>query len=131
AATCRRMLRRFYGRELFIEQTVAILGQALVAPIPDARLVILSPELIGASTWLRCLTPGICHAVRWIDHVHDIRDAAKVVDANPDGLNRQRLAALAVLIGWMSDTPGDTQYLLEQPPPHRVFSADHGLLAHG
>jgi len=128
---CRRARRRSYGRTLFVEQAVARLGQALVTPIPDVSLVELTSEFIQCGTWTRCLEPGICHSLDWIDHVRDTQSIDEILTANSDGQNRERVAALAVLIGWFSNTPGDTQFLLESQPPYRVFSVDHGLLADG
>lgn len=130
ARCCQRQARRLYGRELFLEQTVGILGHYLGAPIPDVTAVDLPAELIQAGTWLRCLSPGVCHAVRWIDGAHETRDTGDVIQANSSGLNRQRLATLAILVGWISDQPGDTQYLLKQSTENRMYSVDHGMLAH-
>lgn len=123
----KRQPRRLYGRELFVEQMVGILGQLLEAPIPCVALAELNKELICAGTWVRCLAPGTCHAIRWLDNVVEVRDPRTLPLGSP--ANRESLANLAVLIGWISDRPSDTQFLVKQSVPNRIFSVDHGLLA--
>lgn len=126
-----RSYRRLYGRELFIEQVTARLGAILESPIPAPALVHLDATMIRSGTWIRCMSPTVCHGLEWIDDVEETRDLQQVPLIGPSAQNRQRLANLALLIGWITDDAHDTQVLLERPIPRRVFSVDHGLLAGG
>jgi hypothetical protein len=127
---CRRQSQHFYRRGIFIEQVIGRLSAMLDAPIPPVSLLQLSDEVIRYSTWLRCLTPGIVHGVKWISNVSKITNLDDaVVDSNNPG-NRSRMAALAVLLGWISNFQPDFQYLIENNSRGWVWSVDHGLLAH-
>lgn len=128
-SACRRMRKRYYGRELFIEQVVGTLAVLVSAPVPPCTIVQLPGEFIQDGTWIRCLSPGPCHGVRWVDNSYDERDLSRALETSTGFSNRDQLANLAVLLGWFTDSPSDSQYLVEDHPPYRVFSVDHGLIA--
>jgi hypothetical protein len=97
--------------------------------VPPAVVLRLPACLITKLTWLRCLQPGKCHGVGWIDNADDERDASRIVVVGSNGVIRTRMEALAVLLGWVANRWDDTQYL-GGGPPHLVWSTDHGMPAH-
>jgi len=108
-------------RSLYAEQLVGRLGPLLKAPTAPVSFGILPEELCeGAADHLE---PGTVHLSRIIPEASD----SYRCDNHQSPTNRRRMAAFAVLKGWIIG--GDMQLLYASPTKQSnalVYSADHG-----
>lgn len=108
------------GKVVVNEQVVARLGHMLDAPIPPVQLIGVTTDLHSICSHLRYIQAGYAHGSRLINDCSDKRWLSKENDAE----NGPRIAALAVLYGWMQ--AGDPQLIYSLAKPKLVWSVDHG-----
>ena len=106
------------GKGNVTEQVVALAGALIGAPVPEATLVEVSAELLGALQLPDFAGPGLHHGSRWA-HGYSDRQHLAYVDEN-----RERFGALDILYAWMLCV-GDHQWIYRNEPPHEVLSVDH------
>lgn len=108
------------GRAIVNEQIVGRLGPLIDAPVASVELISVPEELVEVSWEMAHIPPGICHGSRYIHNT----SGRSWLEYLRESANRNRIAALAVLYGWMH--AGDHQLIYENAPPHFVHSVDHG-----
>ena len=106
------------GKGNVAEQIVARAGALIGAPVPEAGLVEVSAELLGAPQLPDFAGAGVHHGSRWA-HGYSDRQHLAYVDEN-----RERFGALDVLYAWMLCV-GDHQWIYRNEAPHEVLSVDH------
>jgi len=109
------------GRQIINDRVVAVLGQAMKAPVGEAHLVEISEDLIENYPEYSYLEVGTAHATKLIPNCWD---DSSLLFRNAKSQNRLRFASLAILYGWMH--ANDHQIICQQQSPYLVYSVDHG-----
>jgi hypothetical protein len=108
------------GKMVVNEQIVAVLAEALNAPVPTVCLIDIPETLINAEPGMAHIVNGVSLAGRWVDGCTD-RLGLEHVDLAE---NRDRFARLCLLYSWVGAS--DHQWIYEKAMPNRVYSVDHG-----
>jgi hypothetical protein len=112
-------------RSLIAEQVVARLGAGLGAACFEVVVANVPDELIAVSPALSKYKGKPAHASAFVDGLIEVRGIAHATHPK----NRARYAVLFVLYSWA--VAADHQFLHELPPPHLIYSHDHGLFFPG
>jgi hypothetical protein len=110
------------GRAIFTEQVVALLGQLIGAPVPQVKLISITPELLSPlNINLNGVpaAPGLHHGSRW---VHDFSDRSAFL--RHTDANRSLFGTLRLLYSWLY-CGGDHQLIYRNSEPHDPLSIDH------
>jgi hypothetical protein len=112
-------------RALIAEQIVPRLGTCLGAPCFEVVVANVPDELIAATPALSRYQGKPAHGCTFVNGLIEVRGIAH--ENHPK--NRARYASLFVLYSWT--VAADHQFLHEVPPPHVIYSHDHGLFFPG
>lgn len=114
------------GRAIAVDYVVSRLGKLLGAPVAEVAIVTIPEALIATCSTLAGMIPGPTRGSRWIPNCRDIRRSFD--DCDVEG-NREGLALLATLYGWIGDWNEltDMQYLCCGGTGQKIMSVDHDV----
>jgi hypothetical protein len=111
------------GRQIINDQLVGRLGMLLEAAVAEVTIVEVDPILTTDPTEpeFAYFCPGLAHGSLFISGCMDDRS---IIRYQTQSVNRDRLARLSLLYGWVG--AADRQFLYKSIPPHVIYSVDHG-----